>query len=128
MAATAACLYCEAGTNDAMSDWLGLPFITELHASTMNPWNEILRVWTWRPGCRCLLAVPDSALELRIDRGPAVLRRARSADVEHALETPQQWRIDYEIHHTAAGPFETEDRCAVCGDRPVVELDPASGI
>jgi hypothetical protein len=87
---------------------------------------KVLRVWTWPHGYRCVLVVTQSMLELQIVREFAVLSRARYTDLDQAVEAAQRWRLDFEIGCTTADVIE--DLCAVCGDAPVVERDPDSGI
>jgi formate dehydrogenase maturation protein FdhE len=97
-----------------------------LAAST--DWTRIVGVWTWADGSQCLLTVVDSLLELRIEKEGVVLRRARCANVPQAVDMAQRWHVEHEIDCASDELMDPGGRCPGCGDMPLVEVDPESGV
>ena len=103
--------------------------MVKVHSLTASACRtDIVRAWTWTDGTQCVLAVVGSILELRIETERAVLRRASYMDVRQAVDAAQRWRVEYEIDCESADLMDEEDRCVVCRDTAMVEVDPETGI
>jgi hypothetical protein len=89
---------------------------------------ELIVVWASSNGVRCVLAVGDGVLELRLERDGKVLRRAHYTDIRRACDTAQRWRIDWDIETRLQRQLSTRTLCPACGDDAVEERDAQSRV
>jgi len=92
--------------------------------------GELIRIWPWTPGLRCVLSLFGTALELRVECEESVIRREFFFDLSRAVAEEGQWRLQYEMDAAAAELLrpEPEERCSECADAPVVEVDGVTGV
>jgi hypothetical protein len=59
--------------------------------------SEFVRAWALGDGTRCVLAVVGPFLELRLMSDDLIVRHARFAEMQRALDAAQLWRVEYEV-------------------------------
>ena len=89
---------------------------------------ELIVVWASSDGARCVLAISDGVLELRLENDGTVLRRAHYIDIRPACDTAQQWRIDWDIESRSRQVLNRRNLCPQCGDDAFIEKDADGGI
>jgi hypothetical protein len=77
----------------------------------------ILRTWVWGADVHSTLITVGSRVELRVERDGMVIRRGAFSNVRRALETAQEWRVEYDLQRTQRGdPFDAAVQCPECRD------------
>lgn len=90
--------------------------------------SEPIVIWTSSGGTRCVLAILGGVLEVRLEHGGTVLRRAHYTDIRPASDAAQRWRIDGDIEARSRQPACIGMLCPECGDYAVEERDGGSGV
>ena len=101
-----------------------------LEARSQRPCEaaDLIVVWASSDGTRCVLAILDGVLELRLENDGEVIRRAHYLDVRPACDTAQQWRIDWDIQSRWRRVLNSRIICPECGDEAFSENDAESGV
>ena len=89
---------------------------------------RLIVVWDSSEDTRCVLAIFDDVLELRLENDGTVRRRARCVDIRSACETAQQWRLDWNIESRSRQVLDGQLLCPDCGGEAFMEKDDDSGL
>jgi hypothetical protein len=100
---------------------------TEISRLLLEP-SELVVVWVSSDGARCVLAILDGVMELRLENDGTVIRRAHHIDIRPACDAAQQWRIDWDIGSRSRRVVYPRITCPECGDDAFKEKDLVSGI
>jgi hypothetical protein len=86
-----------------------------------NETSQPIVIWSSSAGTRCVLAVLDAVLEVRLEHDGKVLRRAHFADIRPASDAARRWRIDWDIEARSLQPPRIRTFCPGCGGDDAVE-------
>jgi predicted RNA-binding Zn-ribbon protein involved in translation (DUF1610 family) len=89
---------------------------------------ELIVIWASSDDTRCVLAILDGVLELRLEHDGTVVRRAHYIDIRPARDAAQEWRIDWDIERRSHEQSRVETICPECGDEALREVDAEGGM